>query len=167
MAERVLGARRASARTGEASLSTARTRDEAEAVRHARKLFVNLPVRDLERSMHFFSRLGFRFNARFTDDRAACMIISDAAFVVLLTEPFFQTFRAKASCDTRTHMEGLFALSCRSRAEVAQLLAEAIAAGATPASAPIDHGFIYASSFHDLDGHHWELLWSDPHTAYA
>jgi uncharacterized protein len=141
--------------------------EQAGAVRGARKLFVNLPVRDLKRSMQFFSRLGLGFDARFTDERAACMIIGRAAFVVLLSEPFFQTFTRKPSCDTRRQVEGLFALSCTSRAEVGALLAEAIAAGGTLAADPIDHGFLYASSFHDLDGHHWQLLWLDPNPVYA
>jgi predicted lactoylglutathione lyase len=142
-------------------------REKAGVERQARKLFVNLPVRDLERSMRFFSRLGFRFDARFTDDRAACMIISGAAFVMLLTEAFFQTFTGKACCDTRSHAEGSFALTCRSRAEVGALLSEAIAAGGTTAADAIDHGFMYAASFHDLDGHHWQVLWMDPNAVQA
>lgn len=133
----------------------------------ARKLFVSLPVHDLTRSIRFFTRLGFTFDARFTDDRAACMIVSPVAFVMLLTEPFFQTFSQKAACDTRTHVEGLLALSCRSRLEVCALLAEAIAAGGTAAGAAIDHGFMYAAPFQDLDGHHWQLSWTDPHTVHA
>jgi predicted lactoylglutathione lyase len=86
---------------------------------------------------------------------------------MLLTEPFFQMFTGKASCDMRSHAEGLFALTCRRRAEVGALLAEAIAAGGTLAADPIDHGFMYAASFHDLDGHHWEVLWMDPNTVHA
>jgi predicted lactoylglutathione lyase len=145
----------------------AKPSDRGAPPRDARKLFVNLPVRDLTRSMRFFTRLGFAFDARFTDDRAACLIISHAASVMLLTVPFFQTFSQKPACDTRIHVEGLFALSCRSRREVGELLAEAIAAGGTAAGAALDHGFMYAAGFHDLDGHHWQLSWTDRHTVYA
>ena len=130
--------------------------------RRSRKLFVNLAVRDLERSKEFFSRLGFDFDPQFTDDKAACMILSDEAFVMLLTEPFFRTFTERELCDTRRQTEGLFALSCESRAEVDQMVKNAIDAGGKRAMDPQDHGFMYAWSFYDLDGHHWEVLWMDP-----
>src|SRR5437762_4860134 len=84
----------------------------------SRKLFVNLAVRDLKRSMEFFRKLGFGFNPQFTDDKAACMVVSEEAFVMLLTEPFFKTFTRKEICNTQAQSEGLFALSCSSRAEV-------------------------------------------------
>ncbi|HTV25930.1 MAG TPA: glyoxalase/bleomycin resistance/extradiol dioxygenase family protein [Polyangiaceae bacterium] len=132
-----------------------------------RKLFLNLPVHDLGASKRFFARLGFRFHARYTDDQAACMIVSDAAFVMLLTEPFFDRFTSKPRCDTRTQSESWFVLSCRSRAEVSALMSEAIAAGGTPAGAWIDAGFMCASSFHDLDGHQWQVRWTDPHPVLA
>jgi len=128
----------------------------------ARKIFVNLAVRDLQRSMDFFARLGFEFDRRFTDDKAACMILSADAYVMLLTEPFFKTFTKKAICNTSTQTEGLFALSCGSRAEVDQMVNKAIASGGTHAMEPQDHGFMYGWSFYDLDGHHWEVLWMDP-----
>ena len=128
----------------------------------SRKIFVNLPVRDLKRSMEFFSKLGFEFNRQFTDDRAACMVISDEAFSMLITEPFFKTFTKKEICDTSTHTEALVALSCASRAEVDQLVNKALAAGGKRAMDPMDHGFMYGWSFCDLDGHHWEVFWMDP-----
>ena len=128
----------------------------------SRKLFVNLPVRDLSRSMEFFAKLGFEFNPKFTDDKAACMILSSEAYVMLLTEPFFKTFTNNAICDTRTQTEGLFALSCESRAEVDALVEKALAAGGSRAMPSRDHGFMYFSTFYDLDGHHWEVLWMDP-----
>ena len=127
-----------------------------------RKIFVNIAVLDLKRSMEFFSKLGFEFNRQFTDDKAACMVVSDAAFVMLLTEPFFKTFTQRALCDTNTHTEGVFALSCGSRAEVDALLEKAVAAGGTPAMPRQDHGFMLSTSFYDLDGHHWEVVWMDP-----
>ena len=126
------------------------------------KIFVNLPVKDLRESMGFFDKLGFTFNPQFTDDKAACMIISDEAFVMLLTEPFFKTFTKREPCDTTKHTEGLFALSCASRGEVDELVKKAVAAGGRHAMDPQDHGFMYGWSFYDLDGHHWEVLWMDP-----
>jgi predicted lactoylglutathione lyase len=130
--------------------------------KRSRQLFVNLAVRDLKKSQTFFSTLGFEFNPQFTDDNAACMIVSGDAFVMLLAEPFFRTFTKREPCDTTSHTEGLFALSCESRAEVDQMVQKAISAGGTPAMDPQDHGFMYASSFYDLDGHHWEVMWMDP-----
>jgi uncharacterized protein len=128
----------------------------------ARKLFVNIAVRDLERSKAFFSTLGFDYDPRFTDDKAACMVVSDDAFVMLLSEPFFKGFTRKEVCDPRTHTEGMFALSCTSRGEVDELVNKAVAAGGTHAMEPMDHGFMYGWSFYDLDGHHWEVVWMDP-----
>jgi predicted lactoylglutathione lyase len=129
-----------------------------------RKMFVNLPVRDLHKSMEFFSTLGFAFNPKFTDEKAACMIVSDEAFVMLLTEPFFKMFTHRRLCNTATDTEGLFALSCRSRAEVDEMVNTAIAAGGKRAMEKQDHGFMYGWSFHDLDGHHWEVIWMDATT---
>lgn len=128
----------------------------------ARKIFVNLAVRDLKRSKEFFSKLGFEFNPQFTDDKAACMVLSEEGFVMLLGEEFFKTFTKKSLCDTATHNEALLALSCESRAEVDALVKKALANGGTRAMAAQDHGFMYASSFYDPDGHHWEVLWMDP-----
>jgi uncharacterized protein len=134
--------------------------------RRSRRLFVNLPVSDLRRSMRFFSRLGLAHSPKFTDDRAACLIVGETCYVILLTEPFFRTFARKPPCDTPRHAEALFVLSCRSRAEVDALAAEAMAAGGT-AGASIDHGVAYAKRFHDPDGHHWELRWTDPEPVQA
>jgi len=130
----------------------------------SRKVFINLPVRDLKRSMTFFSSLGFTFNPRFTDEKAACMIVSDVASVMLLTVPFFQTFTTRRVCNTVRDAEGLFALSCHSRAEVDEIVNTAISAGGKYAMNKQDHGFMYAWSFCDLDGHHWELIWIDSTT---
>jgi predicted lactoylglutathione lyase len=132
------------------------------ASRHSRKLFVNLAVRDLERSKEFFTKLGFGFDPQFTDAKAACMILSEEAFVMLLTEPIFRTFTRRDLCDTTRQTEGLFALSCESRAEVDQIVKNAVDAGGKHAMDPQDHGFMYGWSFYDLDGHHWEVLWMDP-----
>jgi len=101
------------------------------------------------------------FNQQFTDDKAACMVVSQDAFVMLLTEPFFKTFTKNDVCDTRKETEGLFALSCESRAEVDDTVRKAVAAGGAHAMDPMDHGFMYGWSFYDLDRHHWEVLWMD------
>ena len=133
----------------------------------ARKMFVNLAVGNLEKSKAFFSGLGFSFNPKFTDDNAACMVVSDDAFVMLLTRPFFKTFTRREVCDTSRYTEGLLALSCESRAEVDELVKKAFAAGGQRAMEPQDHGFMYGWSFYDLDGHHWEIFWMDPQAAQS
>ena len=130
-----------------------------------RKLFINVAVRELKHSMEFFTKLGFEFNKKFTDDKAACMIVNEDAYAMLLTEPFFKTFTKREICNTVSHTEGLFALSCSSRAEVDELVNKAIAAGGKHAMDPVDHGFMYGWSFYDLDGHHWEVLWMNPTAA--
>jgi predicted lactoylglutathione lyase len=135
------------------------------AQKSARKMFVNLAVRDLKKSKEFFSALGFSYNPKFTDDNAACMIVSDEAFVMLLTQPFFKTFTKRDVCDTSKYTEGLLALSCESRAEVDEMVKKALAAGGQPAMDPQDHGFMYGWSFYDVDGHHWEVFWMDPKAA--
>ena len=129
---------------------------------NGRKIFVNLPVRDLDRSKSFFAKLGFSFNPQFTDDKAASMILGEGAFAMFLTEPFFKTFTKKEICDTSRQTEGLFALSCDSRSEVDEMVRKAVANGGRRAMDPIDHGFMYGSSFYDPDGHHWEVFWMDP-----
>ena len=127
-----------------------------------RMMFVNLPVSNLDRSVAFFTELGFTFDPRFTDENATCMIVSDQAFVMLLSEPFFRGFTKNQICDTSTHTEAIFALSCESKVEVDQIVRKAIDAGGRHALDPVDHGFMYNWSFYDLDGHHWEVLWMDP-----
>jgi predicted lactoylglutathione lyase len=127
-----------------------------------RKIFLNISVRELKHSMEFFKQLGFSFNPKFTDDKAACMIVSNDAYVMLITEPFFRTFTNRAICNTATHTEALFALSSSSRSEVDELVNKAITAGGKHAMKASDHGFMYSWSFYDLDGHHWEVLWMDP-----
>lgn len=128
-----------------------------------RMIFVNLAVGELARSTEFFTKLGFSLEPRFCDDKASCVVISENhVYVMLLAQPFFQTFTKKAPCDTRRYTEGMFALSCSSRQEVDELVHKALEAGGTHAMDPIDHGFMYGWSFYDLDGHHWEVLWMDP-----
>jgi predicted lactoylglutathione lyase len=128
----------------------------------ARKIFVNLPIKDMERSQAFFRALGFGFNPQFTNEQGACMVISEDIFAMLLVEPFFQTFTKKPIVDARKSTEVLVCLSCESRAEVDDLVKKALAAGGTTPNAAQDHGFMYSHGFEDLDGHVWELAWMDP-----
>lgn len=131
-----------------------------------RELYVNLPVADLARSMEFFSTLGFEFDARFTDDRAAAMIVSEHAGVMLLDSAFFRTFTERLPCDTSSQTEVLVAFSCEGRSQVDALVEKAGRFGGSAASGAQDHGFMYQRSFYDPDGHHWEAFWMDPaHTA--
>lgn len=128
-----------------------------------RQIFVNLPIKDMERSKAFFGALGFSFNPRFTNEQGACMVVSENQnYVMLLVEPFFQTFTKKPVADARKATEVLVCLSCDSRAEVDALVAKALAAGGTAPNPPQDHGFMYGHGFEDLDGHLWELAWMDP-----
>jgi uncharacterized protein len=128
----------------------------------SRKIFVNLPVKDLAKSRDFFSRLGYSFNPQFSDENAACLVISEDIFAMLLTEPFFKSFTKKQVADSRTSTEVMIALSADSRAEVDELADKALAAGGRAAGDPIDQGFMYGRSFYDLDDHHWEVVWMDP-----
>lgn len=128
----------------------------------SRKLFVNLSVRDLKRSVEFFTKLGFAFDARFTDETATCMLVGEDAYVMLMIEERFKGFTKNQICDTAKATEGLFAISASSRAEVDQLVHAAITAGGRHAMPSEDHGFMYGWSFYDLDGHHWEVVYMDP-----
>jgi uncharacterized protein len=127
-----------------------------------RKIFVNLAVRDLKRAKGFFSSLGFEYDLKFTDDNAACMVIGDDSYVMLLAEPFFKTFTTREVCDTSRQTEALIALSCEGRDHVDELVRKAIAAGGRDAMPAQELGFMYGRSFYDLDGHHWEVVWMDP-----
>lgn len=127
-----------------------------------RQLFVNLPVADLERSKAFFAGLGFAFDAKFTDEKAACMIVEpDRSYVMLLSRPFFQGFTKKDICDSATHVEALMAFSCPTREAVTEMVEKALASGGAAAMDPQDHGFMFSWSFQDPDGHCWEPLWMD------
>jgi len=130
----------------------------------ATKIFVNLPVRDLNNSIEFFTKLGFSFNQQFTDETATCMIVSDDIFVMLLTEAKFKTFTPKEICDTKKYTEVLVCLSLESRAKVDEMVRKAVAAGGATYNEPQDHGFMYGHGFQDLDAHIWELIYIDPNT---
>ena len=128
----------------------------------SRKIFVNLPIKNMERTKAFFGALGFSFNPQFTNEQGACMVITDDIFAMLLVEPFFQTFTKKPVADATKSTEVLICLSCESRAEVDALVRKAIAAGGTAPNPPQDHGFMYGHGFTDLDGHVWDLMYMDP-----
>lgn len=129
----------------------------------SRKIFVNLAVKDLDRSVQFFTKLGFTFDPRFTDEQATCMIVSDEAFVMLLVEGRFQDFTKKELADPARQTEAIMAVSAESRAQVDELADTALASGGSAANEPIDmDGFMYGRSFQDPDGHLWEVVWMDP-----
>jgi predicted lactoylglutathione lyase len=128
----------------------------------SRTLFVNLGVRDLEASIEFFTKLGFAFDPRFTDEQATCMILSEEAFVMQLVADRFKEFTTKALCDAGTHTEAILAVSAESREQVDALVDTALDSGGRPANEPMDHGFMYGRSFEDVDGHLWEVIWMDP-----
>ena len=127
----------------------------------SRKIFVNLPIKNMEKSQAFFKSLGFSFNPQFTNEQGACLVISDDIFVMLLVEPFFQSFIKKPISDATKATEVLVCLSCDSRAEVEEFVAKARAAGGTVPTEARDHGFMYGHGFDDLDGHTWELAYMD------
>ena len=128
----------------------------------ATKIFVNLPVKHLKKSIEFFTKLGFTFNPQFTDETATCMIVAEDIFVMLLTEPKFKSFTPKAICDATKSTEVLVALSMESRKHVDVMVRKAVDAGGTTYNKPQDHGFMYAHGFQDLDGHIWEIFSMDP-----
>jgi uncharacterized protein len=130
-----------------------------------RQIYVNLPVKNLERAKAFFGSLGFSFNPQFTNDSGACMVIADNIYAMLLTESFFQTFTKKPVADASRSTEVLVCLSCESRAEVDELVRKALAAGGKAPNAPQDHGFMYGHGFEDMDDHVWELVYMDPNAA--
>lgn len=132
-----------------------------------RDIFVNLPVKDLNRSQAFFKALGLSFNPQFTNEKGACLEIAPNIFAMLLVEPFFQGFTRLPIADAKKTTEVLIALSCDSRAEVGELVAKAVAAGATTPNTPMDHGFMFQHGFADLDGHQWEVFWMDESAAPA
>lgn len=125
-------------------------------------IFVNLPVKDLQRSKAFFAELGYAFNPQFTDENAACMVISETSYAMLLVEPFFGTFIDGPISDAHAATEVLIALMVPSREEVDGLVDKAVAAGGREYREPSDLGFMYQRSFADLDGHRWEIGWMDP-----
>lgn len=127
----------------------------------ATQIFVNLPVKDLGKSITFFTHLGFTFNQQFTDENATCMIIGENIFAMLLVEKYFQDFTKKEIPDTTKTSEVILALSADSRKKVDEMVNKAIEAGGAAPNKPQDHGWMYQHGFEDLDGHLWEVLYMD------
>jgi uncharacterized protein len=125
-------------------------------------LFVSLPVADLERSKAFFAQLGFTYDPDFTGDTAACMQVGEQASVMLLSHEAFAQFSHRPMADPSTHALALYSFSVSAREEVDAVAEAALAAGATEADGPEDHGFMYTRSFFDLDGHGWQVMWMAP-----
>jgi len=127
------------------------------------QIFVNLPVRDLDKSRTFFSNLGFGFNPQFSGENAACMVIAEGSIqVMLMPEAFFRSLIDKPVVQAKEANEVIVCLSCDSREEVDSLIAKAVAAGGRTPHPPEDHGFMYDQGFEDLDGHLWNLVWMAP-----
>ena len=127
-----------------------------------KQLFVNLAVKDLKRSMEFFTKLGYSFNPQFTDDKAASLVLGDNLFAMLITEPFFKTFIPTTDiADAKKVTEVLNALSVDTREQVDELVDKAIAAGGTAHREPSDYGWMYSRAYKDLDGHIWEIAYMD------
>jgi predicted lactoylglutathione lyase len=127
-----------------------------------KNLFLNLSVADLDRSIGFFKSLGFEFNPDFTDEKAACMVVNDVTYVMLLMPKFFSGFTKKPVADAKTVTEGIYAVSYDSRLEVDRLVDLAVSLGAREYRDPEDLGFMYTRSFEDFDGHEWEFFHMDP-----
>jgi predicted lactoylglutathione lyase len=124
-----------------------------------KQIFVNLPVKDLKRSVDFYTTLGYTFNPQFTNEHATCMIVGENLFVMLLVEKFFSTFTSKTIVDASQATEVLTCVSCDSRAQVDGLVAKARVAGGKVPRQPQDHGFMYSHGYDDPDGHTWELVY--------
>ena len=146
--------------TTQAPGPTIRNAGTTPATRH--KLFVNIPIADLQRSIDFYEALGFRFNTQFTDATATCMLVGEDAYFMLLTRDKFAGFSKRPAGDPAEQTSALFAISVESREAVDEMVAKAVAAGGSSALPANDHGFMYQSSFYDPDGYHWEVFWMDP-----
>jgi len=128
----------------------------------ATKVFVNLPVKDLDRSKAFFTALGFNINPQFTDETAACVVITEDIYAMILTHAKFREFTKKEIADTTNTIEVITCLSFDSKGKVNELANNALKAGAIESREPIDYDFMYGRSFNDPDGHTWEAIWMDP-----
>src|SRR5687767_9096826 len=123
-----------------------------------KQIFVNLATKDLPKSIAFFERLGFAFNPQFTNEQGAYLVLGENIFAMLLAEPFFRTFTAKAIVDAKQATEVLTCVSVESRAKVDELVRLAAASGGRAHKEPQDHGFMYGHGFEDPDGHIWEVV---------
>jgi predicted lactoylglutathione lyase len=127
--------------------------------------FLNLPVADPQRTRAYYTELGFAFDDRFSNEHGQCMLLSDKAYVMWLTQPFFDTFTKRPRADPQQTTSGLYCIMQPSRPAVDAFVDRALALGGAPAAPTQDHGFMYGRSFFDLDGHHWEVGWMDMEAA--
>ena len=129
------------------------------------KIFVNLPVKDLNKSIEFFTKIGFTINPHFTDETAACVVITEDIYAMILTHTKFKEFTSKEIADATKTSEVLTCLSFESKEKVNEVVDTAVQAGATETRDALDYGFMFGRSFNDLDGHIWEVIWMDPNAA--
>jgi uncharacterized protein len=122
------------------------------------KIFVNLPVKDLGKTVNFFIKLGFKFNPKFTDENATCMIVTEDILVMLLVEKFFKIFTKKEICNTARNTEVIIALSAESKEKVDEMINKAVEAGGKESREVQDEGWMYGRGFEDIDGHLWEVV---------
>jgi uncharacterized protein len=127
----------------------------------SKNIFINLPVKDLDKSTNFFKELGFEFNPQFSDETTSCMIISDNIYALLMIEDTFKGFSKKETVDTSTSAEAIFCLSAVTRDQVDELVNKALSSGGKAFTDPKDHGFMYVWGFQDIDGHLWEVAYMD------
>jgi predicted lactoylglutathione lyase len=127
----------------------------------ASKIFVNLAVKDLKKSIIFFTKLGFTFNPQFTDESATCMIIAENIFAMLVTEERFKDFTKKEICNAHKNTEVLLAIDAETKEKVDEMVKNAVDAGGSIYMEPQDDGWMYGHSFADLDGHQWEIFYMD------
>ncbi|HEY9008720.1 VOC family protein [Ohtaekwangia sp.] len=125
------------------------------------KIFVNLAVKDISRSIKFFTKMGYTFDPQFTDKHATCMIVTEDIYVMLLVRDFFKTFTRKEITDPSKATEVILTLSADTREKVDDLVNKAIRAGATSPNETQDQGWMYGRGFYDLDGHHWEIMYME------
>lgn len=127
----------------------------------SKQIFVNLPVKDLNRSVEFFTKMGFTFNPQFTNEKATCMIVSENIYVMLLVEEFFKTFIPTEIADAKKSTESIICLSADNREEVDEFMSKAVMAGGTTYKEKQEEVFMYGHGFQDLDGHLWEIMYMD------
>jgi predicted lactoylglutathione lyase len=123
------------------------------------KIFINLPVKNLDKTIKFFTKLGYKFNPKFTDKNATCMIISKDIYAMLLVEKFFKTFVKKEITNTKKSTEVIISITCENRKKVDEMIHKVIKAGGKETKKPFDHGWMYGRSFQDIDGHLWEVFY--------
>jgi len=127
-----------------------------------KQIFINLPVKDLKKTNAFFEGLGFSFNTQFSNEIATCVILGENIFAMLLMEDFFKSFTPKTICDATKSTEALICIQVDSREKVDELLTKAISFGGKEPREKQDHGWMYARSMEDMDGHIWEIMFADP-----